>query len=74
MRRLPKESRLKEQNCPKLDSAYLGPDWYWRDLVIAHTLMNEAKALSKVDPVRETTPHKINLHEIYGSAVALPPR
>jgi tetratricopeptide (TPR) repeat protein len=36
---------IEESKLPKLDSAYLGPDWYWRDLVIAHALKNEAQAL-----------------------------
>ena len=36
---------IGETKLPKLDSDYLGPDWYWRDLVIAHALKNEARAL-----------------------------
>ncbi len=42
---LAKGSEIEQTKLPKIDSGDLGPDWYWRDWIIAHALMNEAKAL-----------------------------
>ena len=36
---------IEAAKLPKLDSAYLGPDWFWRDIVIARALKREAEAL-----------------------------
>lgn len=36
---------IEDARLPKLDATYLGPDWYWRDLVIAHVLQDEAQTL-----------------------------
>jgi serine/threonine-protein kinase len=44
---------IEETKLPRFDSAYLGPDWYWRDLVIAHALKKEAQALLQA----QTSPH-----------------
>jgi len=41
---------IKEAKLPKLDSGDLGTGWYWRDWIIAHALMNEAKALIESQP------------------------
>ena len=40
----PKGSRSSRRELPKLDDGDLGPGWYWRDWIIAHELMSEAKA------------------------------
>ena len=34
---------IKEARLPKLESGYLGPDWYWRDWIIAEILSRETK-------------------------------
>ena len=36
---------IKEARLPKLESGYLGPDWYWRDWIIAEILAREARAV-----------------------------
>src|SRR5678815_5459159 len=41
---------IEEAKLPKLDSGYLGTEWYWRDWIIAHALMNEARALIEGQP------------------------
>jgi serine/threonine protein kinase len=41
---------IKEAKMPRLESGDLGPGWYWRDWIIAHALMNEAKALIEGQP------------------------
>ena len=41
---------IEKAKLPKLDSGDLGPGWYWRDWIIAHALMNEAKALIEGQP------------------------
>ena len=41
---------IKEAKLPKLDSGDLGTEWYWRDWIVAHALMNEAKALIEGQP------------------------
>ena len=48
---------IEEAKLPKLDSGDLGTGWYWRDWIIAHALMNEAKALIEGQPstTREPT-------------------
>jgi serine/threonine protein kinase len=38
-------SELEQTKLRKVDSGDLGAGWYWRDWVIAHALMNEARAL-----------------------------
>jgi TolA-binding protein len=45
---------IKEAKLPKLDSGDLGTGWYWRDWIIAHALMNEAKALIEGQPAGST--------------------
>ena len=45
---------IEEAKLPKLDSGDLGPGWYWRDWIIAHALMNEAKALIEGQPAGRT--------------------
>jgi tRNA A-37 threonylcarbamoyl transferase component Bud32/tetratricopeptide (TPR) repeat protein len=42
---LVKGIEVEQTELPKLDGGDLGPEWYWRDWVIAHELMREAKAL-----------------------------
>jgi hypothetical protein len=34
-----------EAQLPKLDGGNLGPGWYWRDWIVAHELMREAKSM-----------------------------
>jgi hypothetical protein len=41
---------IEETKLPKLDSGDLGTGWYWRDWIIAHALMSEAKALIEGQP------------------------
>ena len=49
-----KRLEIEEAKLPKLDSGDLGPGWYWRDWIIAHALMNEAKALIQGQPAGRT--------------------
>ena len=37
--------QIEQAQLPKLDNGDLGPGWYWRDWIIAHELMREAKAM-----------------------------
>jgi hypothetical protein len=41
---LAKGIQIEQAQLPKLDDGDLGPGWYWRDWIIAHELMSEAKA------------------------------
>jgi hypothetical protein len=41
---------IAETQLPKLDGGDHGAGWYWRDWIIAHALMNEAKALIEGQP------------------------
>jgi tetratricopeptide (TPR) repeat protein len=41
---LAKGIQIEQAHLPKLDSGNLGAGWYWRDWIIAHELMSEAKA------------------------------
>ena len=36
--------QIEQAQLPKLGGALLGPGWYWRDWIVAHELMSEAKA------------------------------
>jgi len=45
---------INEAKLPRLDSGDLGTGWYWRDWIIAHALMDEAKALIEVQPAGST--------------------
>jgi tetratricopeptide (TPR) repeat protein len=36
---------IEQTKLPKLESGDLGTGWYWRDWIIAHALLNEAKSL-----------------------------
>ena len=47
---------IKEAKLPKLDSGDLGTEWYWRDWIVAHALMNEATALIEGQPSTTTEP------------------
>jgi len=49
-----KRLEIEEAKLPKLDSGDLGTGWYWRDWIIAHALMNEAKALIQGQPAGRT--------------------
>jgi tetratricopeptide (TPR) repeat protein len=42
---LAKGIQIEQEELPKLDGGDLGPGWFWRDWIIAHELMNEAKAM-----------------------------
>ncbi len=41
---------IEQTKLPSIDSGDLGTGWYWRDWIIAHALMNEAKALIEGQP------------------------
>ena len=45
---------IEEAKLPKLDSGYLGTEWYWRDWIVAHALMTEARALIEGQPSGST--------------------
>ncbi|MEX2141787.1 MAG: protein kinase [Pirellulales bacterium] len=45
-----KGKEIEQTKLPKIDSGDLGSGWYWRDWIIAHALMNEAKALIEGQP------------------------
>ena len=47
---------IAEAKLPKLDSGNLGTEWYWRDWIIAHALMNEARALIEGQPITTQEP------------------
>lgn len=52
---------FKDAILPKLESEYLGPDWYWRDWIIAEILTREAAALIKGEPdaAKEARPESL---------------
>jgi tRNA A-37 threonylcarbamoyl transferase component Bud32 len=47
---LAKGIEIEQTKLPKIDSGDLGTGWYWRDWIIAHALMNEAKTLIEGQP------------------------
>jgi tetratricopeptide (TPR) repeat protein len=42
---LAKGIEIEQAQLRKLDEGYLGPGWFWRDWIVAHELMSEAKAM-----------------------------
>jgi hypothetical protein len=42
---LAKGIQIEQAQLPKLDDGDIGPGWYWRDWIVAHELMNEAKGV-----------------------------
>jgi tetratricopeptide (TPR) repeat protein len=47
---------IRQAKLPAIDSGDLGSGWYWRDWVIAHVLMKEAKALLEGGPAAPVDP------------------
>ena len=37
--------QIEQAQLPKLDGRDLGAGWFWRDWIVAHELMSEAKAM-----------------------------
>lgn len=56
---LAKGIEIARTKLPTLDSGDLGSGWHWKDWIIAHVLMNEAKALieGQSAPIEEPTPN-----------------
>ena len=50
---------IRRAKLPAIDSDDLGPDWYWRDRIIAHLLTKEAEAMLQGRPaaVVDQVPH-----------------
>ncbi len=46
---------IAEARLPKLDSGDLGTEWYWRDWIVAHALMTEARTLIERQPSGSTS-------------------